>query len=150
VRFIKTSVFPVSVERLWEFHERPDAFSLLTPPWRPTKIIQPPRSLEIGTRVIAKMKVGPLWHETIAEHIAYDRENHMFADRMLKGPFAKWVHQHIMLARGPNESELTDDIEYELPLGPLGKLFGSWFASRELDRVFTFRHNATREALGST
>jgi uncharacterized protein len=146
MRFIKASVFPVSVDKLWQFHERADVFSLLTPPWRPTEIIQPPHSLEIGTRVIAKIKIGPLWQTTIAEHIEYEH-GHMFADRMLKGPFSKWLHRHIMTAKGPNESQLTDDIEYELPLGPLGSFFGGLFARRELARVFDYRHRVTLNAL---
>src|SRR4051812_211414 len=107
MRFVKESVFPVSAEVLWAFHERPDAFMLLAPPWQKTIVIQPPRSLEVGTRVVLKTKIGPIWKEIVAEHVAYER-GRMFADRMSKGPFAAWLHHHIVTPRGPNESTLTD------------------------------------------
>lgn len=143
MHFVKESVFPVSAEVLWSFHERPDALQLLTPPWQRTEVVQPPASLEAGTRVVLRTKLGPLWQTIIAEHVAYER-GHMFADRMLKGPFAEWLHRHIVTARGPFESVLRDEIDYELPLGPLGRLFGGPFARRELERLFDYRHEVTR------
>ena len=68
----------------------------------------------------------------------------MFADRMVRGPFASWLHKHVVTPRGPEESLLTDDIEYELPLGPVGRLFGGPIARAGLDRLFAFRHEVTR------
>ena len=70
----------------------------------------------------------------------------MFADRMVKGPFASWLHKHIVTPRGDNQCVLTDDIEYELPMGILGRTFGGGFARRNLERMFDFRHQVTREA----
>lgn len=143
MRFVKESVFPVSAEVLWSFHERPDAFQLLTPPWQRTEVVQPPASLEVGTRVVVRTKLGPLWQTIVAEHVEYER-GHMFADRMLEGPFAAWLHRHIVTPRGPSESVLRDEIDYELPLGALGRLFGGPFARRELERLFDYRHEVTR------
>ena len=70
----------------------------------------------------------------------------MFADQMVEGPFPKWYHRHVVTPRGDSECLLTDDIEYELPLGLLGRVFGGWVASRNLARLFEFRHRVTREA----
>lgn len=145
MHFVKESVIQASAETVFAFHEAPDAFERLQPPWQTTKIVQPPTSLEVGTRVILKIKVGPLWQTVVAEHVAYE-PGKMFADRMLKGPFPKWLHKHIITPRDENECLLTDDIEYELPLGVLGRTFGGWFARRNLERLFEFRHRVTREA----
>ncbi len=143
--FVKESVIPASAETVFAFHEASDAFERLQPPWQTTEIVQPPTSLEVGTRVILKIKVGPLWQTIVAEHVAYE-PGKMFADRMIKGPFPKWLHKHIITPRGENECLLTDEIEYELPLGLLGRTFGGWFAKRNLERLFEFRHRVTREA----
>jgi len=145
MRFLKETVFPVSADTLWAFHERKDAFELLVPPWQKMEVIQPPASLEVGTKVILRAKLGPLWKNVVAEHIGYDREQMTFTDTLLEGPFAKWIHRHVVTAKGDKESLLTDDLEYELPLGPLGKLFGGWYARRELERLFAFRHEVTRK-----
>ena len=148
MRFKKKSIIKASAERVFEFHEAPDAFERLQPPWQKTEVVQPPTSLEVGTRVILRAKVGPFWQTMVAEHVEYE-PGKMFADRLVKGPFASWLHRHIVTPRGENECVLTDDIEYELPLGALGRLFGGKFAQSNLDRLSEYRHRVTREACES-
>jgi ligand-binding SRPBCC domain-containing protein len=149
MRFKKESVIRASANRVFAFHEAPDAFERLQPPWQKTDVIRPPTSLEVGTRVILRVKVGPIWQTMVAEHVEYE-PGRMFADRLVKGPFKSWLHRHIVTPLGENESMLTDDIEYELPFGPLGRAFGGGFARRNLERLFEFRHQVTREACEST
>ena len=105
--------------------------------------MQPPRSLEKGTRVIIKTWLGPIPQTIVAEHVEYEA-GRMFADRMLRGPFKQWLHRHIVTPDGDG-CVLTDDVEYELPFGPLGKL-GAPFARRELARLFDYRHAVTKHA----
>ena len=50
---------------------------------------------------------------------------------------------------GDDAAFLVDHIEYELPLGALGRIFGGWFARRQLARLFEFRHRVTKEACES-
>ena len=73
----------------------------------------------------------------------------MFADRMVKGPSRRWEHRHTVTPRGPLESVLIDDIDYELPLGALGRVLGGGFARREIERLFAYRHEVTRAACES-
>jgi hypothetical protein len=145
MRFLKQSRLGASAATLFAFHEQKDAFERLQPPWQKTVIVTPPSSLAVGTRVVLRTKVGPFWQTIEAEHIAYE-PGRMFADRMLRGPFASWVHKHIVTPEGPREATLTDEIEYELPLGALGRVFGGGFARRELERLFAYRHEVTRRA----
>ena len=145
MRFQKESLINASAERVFAFHEAPDAFERLQPPWQETEIIQPPASLEVGTKVVLRVKVGPFWQTMIAEHVEYE-PGKMFADRLVKGPFSKWLHRHIVTPKGENACVLTDDIEYELPLGVLGRVFGAGFARKNLERLFEYRHQVTREA----
>jgi len=145
VRFLSETVIAADAATVFAFHERPDAFELLLPPWQTSRIIQPPTSLRVGTRVILRTKIGPLWQTIEAEHVEYEA-GRMFADRMTKGPFKSWLHRHIVTPLGDHESRLTDDITYELPLGVLGRVFGGGFARRELERLFEYRHRVTKEA----
>jgi ligand-binding SRPBCC domain-containing protein len=145
MRFKKESLINASAERVFAFHEAPDAFERLQPPWQETEIIQPPASLEVGTKVVLRVKVGPFWQTMIAEHVEYE-PGKMFADRLVKGPFSKWLHRHIVTPKGENACVLTDDIEYELPFGVLGRVFGGGFARKNLERLFEYRHRVTREA----
>lgn len=145
LQFKKESRFDASAKRVFAFHEAPDAFERLQPPWQRSEIVQPPTSLEVGTQVIMRVKVGPLWQTIEAEHVEYE-PGHMFADRMNRGPFAYWLHRHIVTPDGDDACTLTDDITYALPLGALGRTFGGWFARRQLERLFEYRHAVTREA----
>ncbi len=145
MQFVKKSRIAASAQVVFAFHEAPDAFARLLPPWQKSEIIQPPTSLAVGTRVILRTKVGPIWQTIEAEHVEYEAGK-MFADRMNKGPFARWLHRHVITPDGPSACTLTDDIEYELPLGVLGRVFGGPFARRELERLFEYRHRVTREA----
>ncbi len=145
MRFVKESLIKASAETVFSFHEAKDAFARLQPPWQVTEILIPPASLAVGTRVALRTKIGPIWQTIEAEHVAYE-PGRMFADTMIRGPFERWMHRHIVTPHGPRECALTDDIEYELPLGALGRIFGGAFARRELERLFAYRHEVTRRA----
>lgn len=145
MRFVKESEIAASAETVFAFHEAPDALARLQPPWNKTEIVLPPASLAVGTRVVLRVHVGPFVQTIEAEHVAYE-PGHMFADRMVKGPFASWLHHHVVTPLGPDRCKLTDDVTYELPLGALGRVFGAPIARRELERLFAFRHDVTRRA----
>ena len=70
----------------------------------------------------------------------------MFQDRQVSGPFARWEHTHTMDPDDRGGTVLVDHIEYELPLGALGRLGGGWYVRRKLERLFTFRHEVTKRA----
>ena len=141
-RFTRTLEVAAPAATLWAFHERPDAFSLLMPPWESVEVLQPPSSLVVGTRVIVRQRIGPLRFTVTAEHVEYE-PGRMFADRMSGGPFKRWLHRHIVEPT-PTGSRLTDDIEYELVGGKLAQLVAGGIVERRLDRMFAYRHEVTR------
>lgn len=142
MRFVHESVIPASVEAVFAFHERPDAFELLQPPWEKTEVVQPPVSLAVGTRVVVRAKVGPFWTTITAEHVAYAK-NERFEDVMHGGPFERWHHRHLFR---PHEGGclLRDEVDYALPLGPLGRLVDPILVRPRLRRMFEYRHDVTR------
>ncbi|MEM9404599.1 MAG: SRPBCC family protein [Acidobacteriota bacterium] len=144
-QFVRESLIQAPAQAVFDFHEAPDAFARLQPPWQTTKIVQPPASLAVGTRVVLRVKLGPFWQTMEAEHIGYE-PGRSFTDRLVRGPFRRWVHQHIVEPEGDRACRLRDEIDYQLPLPPFGDLFGGLFARRELRRLFDFRHEVTRKA----
>ena len=143
MRFTKVLDVDAPVDVLWAFHERPDVLELLQPPWERAEVLQPPRSLAAGTRVVVRVRIGPIPVIFEAEHVACE-PGRRFVDRMVRGPFRSWVHEHRFEPRGAG-SRLIDDVEYELPLGALGRLAGGAFAARKLERLFAYRHQVTRD-----
>ncbi|MCR9161766.1 MAG: SRPBCC family protein [Nannocystaceae bacterium] len=147
MQFVHESVFAVEVEALFAFHERPDAFSILMPPWETVRNVKPASSLEVGAVARLEQRVGPIWIEIVAEHVDYEK-NRLFVDEMRKGPFAAWRHEH-RFEPDPGGSRLIDAITYEPPLGFLGRLAAPLAIEPRLRKMFEYRHRVTQEALAA-
>lgn len=133
---------PCSAEELYAWHARPGAFERLTPPWSRVAIEARTGGIETGSRVTLRLGVGPLSLRWLAEH--RDSEpGRGFVDVQLDGPFRRWEHTHRFEPAG-DSSVLVDRIEYELPLGGLGKWFGGSSVEAMLARTFAYRHRVTR------
>lgn len=144
MKFVKESVIKAAPERVFAFHELPDAFERLVPPWEDVKIIQKADISKIGSQAIIEQKIfGIFPSRWVAEHTRYEPPQ-MFEDVQISGPFSKWRHQHIIL---PHESGamLRDEIEYEPPLWILGELAAPFAIVPKLERMFDFRHEVTRK-----
>ena len=145
MNFVKESVIEAPVEAVFAFHERPDAFELLLPPWDKTEVLQPPTSLAVGTVVKVRARVGPFAVHIVAEHVAY-AHNVSFEDVMRRGPFRSWHHRHLFYD-DPGGCRLRDDIEYEPPFGWLGRLLDPIAVRARLTRLFDYRHDVTRRVV---
>ena len=148
MEFVKESVLPASVEEVFAFHERPDAFALLQPPWERVEVLRPPSGLEVGTRVEVRAGIGPFRTTIVAEHVAYEK-NRRFEDVMRAGPFSRWHHQHLFFEHEAG-CLLRDLIDYALPLGVLGRIVDPLLVRPRLRRLFDYRHAVTlREVLAT-
>lgn len=143
MRFVKQSVIKASQQRVFRFHEQADALTLLLPPWESAKVIQSARISEVGSEAIVETSIlGPVQVRWVARHTLYDPPR-MFEDIQVKGPFRSWRHRHIVQ---PHEqgAVLRDEIEYEPPLGFLGRLFAPLLVDKRLQKLFDYRHEVTR------
>lgn len=147
-RFVKESRIPAPPADVFRFFERPDAFTLLIPPGEDVQVVQPPRSLEVGTRVILRTRVGPMPVEWEVEHIEYV-PGRLFVDRQVRGPFASWTHRHEFEDDGRGGTILRDVVDYAPPLGLIGALVGGPLLNAKLTKLFDFRHEAVRLAFES-
>lgn len=70
---------------------------------------------------------------------------HRFVDEQLRGPYRRWVHTHSFAAT-PGGTLVTDRVEYELPLGSIGRLAHP-LVRRQLSRIFKHRESRVRSIL---
>ncbi|MGH9865913.1 MAG: SRPBCC family protein, partial [Candidatus Acidiferrales bacterium] len=82
------------------------------------------------------------------EHLGYI-EGREFQYFQRSGPFRRWEHTHRFIPDGPEACWVEDHIQYELPMGALGSLFGGWFVKRKLEKLFAYRHRVTSEAFAA-
>jgi ligand-binding SRPBCC domain-containing protein len=69
---------------------------------------------------------------------AYDR-NVRFVDEQKRGPYKRWWHEHRFERISDDETLMTDRIEYELPLGPIGAVAHALAVKRQLRQIMDFR-----------
>ena len=146
--FTLRSPVPVSAEELYAWHARPLAFQRLQPPWEDAQIIKQEGAFGAdGFRITVRTKtVGPLKGTWVAD--AFDfQPGRGFQDRALEGPFASWHHTHRMVPGTAETSFLEDAIEYRLPLGMVGRVFGGGMVRQRLAAMFAYRHFITASDL---
>lgn len=142
--FVSESVIQAVPERVFAFHELSDALRRLTPPWEKVNVIQLAPNLQPGSRAILETKLFGLFKTRwVAEHTVYDPP-HCFEDVQISGPFKSWRHRHVIKSH-PQGALLRDEINYEPPLGLLGRLVAPVLIEPRLQRLFEFRHRVTCE-----
>ena len=131
MKYVASSPLPVSVEDAFAYHERPGALQRLVPPWESVEIERTDNSLAVGSKVVLRTSLFGVSIRWVAQHTEYEPP-HSFADTQLSGPFAAWNHRHHFKAIGEHSS-LTDEIEFEVPLGTLGSFLGSGTALGKIE-----------------
>lgn len=141
--FRYSSLINAPVNRVWEFHERPDILTLLTPPWQPVEVLRREGGLGVGAISEFRLWLGPIPIDWLARHTESEPYQY-FVDEQVKGPMQSWVHRHQF--QGENgQTRLTDSINYELlTRTPLETILGLWVNSR-LEEMFRYRHQVTKK-----
>ncbi|MFC6825316.1 SRPBCC family protein [Halopelagius fulvigenes] len=145
------------LSEVWDFHSRVSGLKTLTPEWTNLRIEavrgpegeSDPEILEQGSQIRMSARpfgVGPRrrWTSRIVAREEGDGSA-MFRDDMVGGPFESWVHTHRFFADGGG-TILEDEVEYELPCGPLGRA-ATPFASVGFEPMFRERHRRARAVL---
>lgn len=108
-------------------------------------VTPPPARFECGSLIEYRLRLLriPFRWRTRIETV---EPGHSFSDVQLSGPYARWHHLH-EFREAPGGTLVVDQVEYELPYGPLGRLAQKIFVRRVLDRIFDYRRGRIRELL---
>lgn len=103
--------------------------------------------LVVGGEVELNVKMKPLpgvqnWRVRVTELA----EPTLVVDELLKGPFAKFRHEHRFAPTASGGTLLTDYIEWELPGGPAGRLVAP-IAAKFMQKSFVERQVTTKRIL---
>ena len=139
------TLLEADIQEVWNFHSSAEALSLLTPPDRKIRWVSNDFSVREDAVHQFRVTVGPFRITWKAKLSAIDPP-HGFVDTALKSPFKTWTHKHEFVSH-PAGTLIRDTIEYVPPFGILGGLINWLFISKDIDRLFAFRHDATVKAL---
>ena len=71
---------------------------------------------------------------------------HRFVDEQTSGPFRRWWHEHRFEAV-PGGTRMTDVVEFESPVGPVGRAVNALFLTRYMTTLLRQRNTWLVEAL---
>jgi ligand-binding SRPBCC domain-containing protein len=143
MKFTHSSLINAPVDVVWRFHERPDIWQLLTPPWQPVQIVRRQGGLDIGAVTEFRLWIGFFPVTWIARHRECQQYK-LFVDRQEFGPLYFWQHRH-QFSEELGQTRLTDSIEYAIDQqGILDLFLGEWVNSRLKD-MFRYRHQVTQK-----
>lgn len=136
--FVARSHLSAPPGEVFAWHERPGAFERLSPPWQKVDLRSRTGTIRDGDEVVLRLPFGPLsidWQLRHRDFVA----GVQFRDEQVKGPFRRWTHTHRFEPSG--DGCLMDDrIEYELPMGGLGRALGGGGIHESLGHLFAYRH----------
>jgi ligand-binding SRPBCC domain-containing protein len=144
---LETSLWlPQPVEDVFSFFADAANLESLTPPWLRFKIqTSLPIEMAAGARIDYRLRYRgcPLRWRT--EILAWEPP-HRFVDSQIKGPYRRWVHEHVFVAQDGG-TLATDCVEYAL-LG--GAFTNALFVGRDLERIFAYRRQRMLTIFGGT
>ena len=167
---------PFPIELVFAFFANPANLPHLMPKWQQAKIestrlvaapmrpvaanpefrYQSPAAgvgseIEISFRPVPRLPSRIGWLARITE---FEWNDH-FSDEQVTGPFASWKHRHGIMAESRTDSSgkviegtlISDDVEYAVPLGPLGVIANAVFVRRQMEATFSYRQRRLEEIL---
>lgn len=131
-------IAPVSIQEAFAIFEDPRNLAKITPPWLNFQIITPePIVMKKDAVFDYRFKwVGlPMsWQTIITDY----EPPFYFVDFQAKGPYTLWKHSHTFKPSAEG-TIVTDEVEFILPLGILGKIALKAGVSEQLKQIFRFR-----------
>ena len=142
-----SSLFPVRSKRFLNFFARAENLETLTPEWLNFKIDSVnPQPVQKGTLINYKLRVRGLplrWTSEIREW---------------NPPTSSWISRPAartssgttptaFIAEG-NNTRIIDEVLYDLPFGPLGKIAHTLMVKSDVEKIFRYREMKIRELFG--
>jgi ligand-binding SRPBCC domain-containing protein len=139
------------VEAAWAFFSSPYNLSSITPDDMGFVVLSDIENQSIYEGMKIDYTVSPLmgiplkWTTRITQ-VDFQKS---FTDFQEKGPYAYWNHYHEFVA---NEKGvlIKDTVDYELPMGFLGRIAHGLFVKKKLVDIFNFRFRILEQTFNQT
>jgi len=147
-RLVASQTIDRPIEEVFAFFSRPGNLGRITPPAmgfeQVSTDLEMRPGLEIEHRIRPVLGVPLRWRSRIES----SDPPRSFVDVQLRGPYRRWEHHHTFTPV-PDGTRIDDEVEYELPLGPLGGMAHRLVVRDQLLEIF--RHRArTIESIFAT
>ncbi len=140
-RLERIQTIPSPIEKVFEFFSDPRNLERMTPAILRFEFLAPPPAVVLAGTILdyrIRLYGVPVHWRTRIESV---EPPHRFIDVQEKGPYALWRHTHSFRDLGGGKTEMSDRVEYAMPLGALGKLAHRLFVAKSLAQIFAYRES---------
>ncbi|NOJ32808.1 MAG: TIGR01777 family protein [Candidatus Nitrosocosmicus sp.] len=137
--FVKRSLIPCDVNTLFDYHKQNGALERLVPPWSGLNVVSQKDGINNDAISIFRIEFGPIRLKWVSKHFGYIH-NKQFQDKMIKGPFKKWVHTHSFIPQDENQCIIEDRINYTPKFGQIGSKILHKNIQNYLNQLFIYRY----------
>lgn len=137
---IRTQFLPITLSGAWDFFSSPKNLSKITPKRMKFEILHVSGGdkMYAGQIIHYKLTLLPGIKVRWTTEITHVLPGSHFIDEQRFGPYAFWHHQH-HFREAAGGIEMTDEVNYAIPLGLFGRILNWLFIKRELHRIFDYR-----------
>ena len=146
--FHRIQKLPITIEAAWDFFSDPKNLKTITPDYMGFDIVAGADKRMYPGQII-EYRVSPLLgiKTTWVTEITHVVDQSYFVDEQRFGPYTFWHHKHF-IKEIPNGVQMTDIVDYKLPLGFLGR-FAHWlFVKKKVKSIFDYREQKLESIFG--
>ncbi|MFC6267901.1 SRPBCC family protein [Frigoriflavimonas asaccharolytica] len=133
-------ILPISLDKAWDFFSKPTNLDKITPEEMGFTITNnPPNETYLGQIITYEIGILPMIKANWITEITHLVHKKYFVDEQRFGPYAMWHHEHHFEKVGEDKVKMTDIVNYKLPLGLLGDLFGGAIVKNKVQSIFQGR-----------
>jgi ligand-binding SRPBCC domain-containing protein len=146
----KKQFLPITLDQAWAFFSTPINLKKITPEYMGFNILT-----DLGD---GKMYPGQIIHYIVTPvlgipmrwttEITHVIDRKYFVDEQRFGPYSFWHHQH-WFREVDGGVEMTDIVNYGIPMGILGQIANTIFVQSKLQEIFDYREKVTNEMFGA-
>lgn len=141
---------PITLDEAWCFFSRPENLAKITPPemlFHVEYISGNRDDIYAGQIMRYKLGIFPGVKTDWMTVITHVERPVYFVDEQRFGPYALWHHQHWFRAV-EGGVEMTDEVNYAIPFGLIGRIANALFVEKELKKIFRFRYDTISNIFG--
>lgn len=145
----RTIKLPISIEMAWDFFSDPRNLKVITPQYMSFDITSEFYQEKMYAGQIITYNVTPLLNISMSwmTEITQVKDQQFFIDEQRVGPYKIWHHQHHFKSI-EGGVEMTDIVNYVVPMGFLGRLVEPFLVRGKLKEIFNYREKKMEELFG--
>ena len=140
---------PVTLDEAWAFFSSPGNFVRITPPEMMVTITSGKEEQSIYPGMVITYTLYPFMMIPVRweTEIVSVNKPFFFEDMQNSGPYEYWHHKHTF-KEIQGGVEMTDSLQYSLPMSLFGEIVNTLIVSMRLAEVFNYRKKRIEELLG--